>query len=189
MASRPGDFSPQVVTSVTTSRPGGASGRCALGYPPQRTAVHPLTMPRSRLRPVPALLAALFLLSCGGHPPPAPRAPRHRLPRGAHPEDGREPAAHRRGRRPGLRGPDGPLHLAARAGDAQVRPGPGGGGVGGGRAVPHPGQREPVTLKFDRGRVVVGVVVNGRFNLLGERTLPPTLSLAREAPLTPGLHG
>src|SRR6218665_4182794 len=184
MASRPGDFSPQVVPSVTTSRPGGASGRCALGYPPQRTAVHPLTMPRSRLRPVPALLAALFLLSCGGH----------RI----EPQNLRPSAPAANGGRPVSDPPPSRIVLHATVfREARIRKMPeslprhaeGDAQVFAGQTVHYTWQREPVTLQFDPTRVVVGVVVNGRFNLLGERTLPPTLSLAREAPLTPGLHG
>jgi len=137
-------------------------------------------MPRSRLRPVPALLAALFLLSCGGH----------RI----EPQNLRPSAPAANGGRPVSDPPPSRIVLHAtvfrealirKMAESLPRTGEGDAQVFAGQTVHYTWQREPVTLKFDRGRVVVGVVVNGRFNLLGERTLPLTITLAGEPVMTP----
>jgi hypothetical protein len=45
-------------------------------------------------------------------------------------------------------------------------------------------QREPVSLKFDRGRIVVGVTVNARTNFVGERLIPITVTIYGEPVVT-----
>ena len=45
-------------------------------------------------------------------------------------------------------------------------------------------QREPVTLRFDRGRIVVGVAVNARTSFVGERLIPITVTIAGEPVVT-----
>jgi hypothetical protein len=45
-------------------------------------------------------------------------------------------------------------------------------------------QREPVTLKFDRGRIVVGVTVNARAKFMGERLIPITVTIYGEPVVT-----
>jgi hypothetical protein len=54
-----------------------------------------------------------------------------------------------------------------------------------GKTLHYTWQREPVALRFDRGRVVVSVTVKGRFNMLGERFIPITLTIAGEPVMTP----
>jgi hypothetical protein len=54
-----------------------------------------------------------------------------------------------------------------------------------GKTLHYTWQREPVALRFDRGRVVVSVKVNGRFNMMGERFIPITLTIAGEPVMTP----
>jgi hypothetical protein len=53
-----------------------------------------------------------------------------------------------------------------------------------GQTLHYTWQREPVSLKFDRGRVVVGVKVNGRFNMMGEREMPIAITIAGEPVMT-----
>ncbi|HVE84211.1 MAG TPA: hypothetical protein VND93_15240, partial [Myxococcales bacterium] len=107
-----------------------------------------------------SVLAAALLLSCGPpgahvRPPPPPSSGR--------PVSDPPPSrvvVHATIFREGLtkalasslpRGGDGDLDLVA------------------GQKLHYAWQREPVTLKFDRGRIVVGVTVNARVNFMGER--------------------
>jgi hypothetical protein len=53
-----------------------------------------------------------------------------------------------------------------------------------GQTIHYTWQREPVALKFDRGRVVVGVNVLGRFNMLGQREMPIAITIAGEPVMT-----
>ncbi|HZN93874.1 MAG TPA: DUF4403 family protein [Myxococcales bacterium] len=53
-----------------------------------------------------------------------------------------------------------------------------------GKKLHYSWQREPVTLRFDRGRIVVGVTVNARTNLLGERLIPITVTIYGEPVVT-----
>lgn len=136
-------------------------------------------MPSSRFRSFPELLAALSLLSCAGpriesqtlQPPP--------------------PASH--GGRPVSDPPPSRIVIHAtifrealikKMAESLPRSGEGEAQLFAGQTIRYTWQREPVTLKFDRGRVVVGVTVNGRFNMLGEREMPITLTLAGEPVMT-----
>src|SRR5262245_46504772 len=53
-----------------------------------------------------------------------------------------------------------------------------------GRKLHYSWQREPVTLRFDRGRIVVGVTVNARTNFMGERLIPITVTIYGEPVVT-----
>lgn len=53
-----------------------------------------------------------------------------------------------------------------------------------GQTLRYTWQREPLSLKFDRGRVVVTVPVLGRFSMLGERELPLRITIAGEPVIT-----
>ncbi|WP_204487429.1 DUF4403 family protein [Archangium primigenium] len=136
-------------------------------------------MSRSRLRPVPVLLTTLLLGACG-----------HRI----EPQHLRPTAPAANGGRPVSDPPPSRIVLHAtvfrealirKMAESLPRTGEGDAQVFAGQRVHYTWQREPVTLKFDRGRVVVGVAVHGRFNLLGERTLPLTITLAGEPVMTP----
>jgi hypothetical protein len=74
--------------------------------------------------------------------------------------------------------------LIRKMAESLPRSGEGDADVLAGQKIHYTWQREPVTLKFDRGRVVVGVNVLGRFNMLGERQMPISLTIAGEPVMT-----
>lgn len=53
-----------------------------------------------------------------------------------------------------------------------------------GRKLHYAWQRDPVSLRFDRGRIVVGVTVNARTNFMGERLIPITVTIYGEPVVT-----
>ena len=136
-------------------------------------------MPRSRLRPVPALLASLTLLSCAG-----PRIESQSL---------QPPPPAANGGRPVSDPPPSRIvihttifreALTRKMAESLPRTGEGDAQMFAGQTLHYTWQREPVTLKFDRGRVVVGVNVTGRYTMLGERELPITITIAAEPVMT-----
>ena len=54
-----------------------------------------------------------------------------------------------------------------------------------GQTLRYTWQREPVELRFDRGRIAVTVKVLGRFQLLGERLFPISVTIIGEPVITP----
>jgi hypothetical protein len=54
-----------------------------------------------------------------------------------------------------------------------------------GRTLPYEWTREPVALRFDRGRLLVSTKVNGSVRFLGERNFTVKLSIAGEPVMTP----
>jgi hypothetical protein len=53
-----------------------------------------------------------------------------------------------------------------------------------GQTIQYTWQREPVTLRFDRGRIVVGVPVTARTNFVGQRVIPILATIAAEPVVT-----
>ncbi|WNG45219.1 DUF4403 family protein [Archangium minus] len=136
-------------------------------------------MPSSRSRPFSALLASLALLSCSG-----PRIESQTL---------QPPPPATNGGRPVSDPPPSRIvihttifreALTKKMAESLPRSGEGNAQLFGGQTLHYTWTREPVTLKFDRGRVVVGVTVHGRFNMLGERELPITITIAGEPVMT-----
>ncbi len=136
-------------------------------------------MPHSRLRPFPALLASLAVLSCAG-----PRIEKQNL---------RPPPPAANGGRPVSDPPPSRIVIHAtlfrealtrKMAESLPRSGEGEAQLFAGQTLHYTWQREPVTLKFDRGRVVVGVKVNGRFNMMGEREMPIAITIAGEPVMT-----
>jgi hypothetical protein len=132
-----------------------------------------------RLRPLPALLASLTLLSCAG-----PRIESQTL---------RPPPPAANGGRPVSDPPPSRIVIHAtifreallkKMAESLPRSGEGDAQLIAGQTLHYTWQREPLTLRFDRGRVVVGVTVHGRFNMLGERAMPITVTLAGEPVMT-----
>jgi Domain of unknown function (DUF4403) len=139
----------------------------------------PSAMSPSRLRSLPALLASLALLSCAGSrlekqnlQPPPPAA------------NGGRPVSDPPPSRIVIHATIFREALVKKMAESLPRSGEGDAQVFAGQSVHYTWQREPVTLKFDRGRVVVGVNVLGRFNMLGARELPITLTIAGEPVMT-----
>ena len=152
-------------------------------------------MSRPLFRPLSALLASVTLLSCAGSrssPPPSPRP------------EVQEPQVESQSVKPvrpasnaGRPISDPPpsrivIHttvfreaLTKKLAESIPRYGEGDAELFAGKALHYTWQREPVALRFDRGRVVVSVKVNGRFNMLGERFIPITLTIAGEPVMTP----
>jgi hypothetical protein len=136
-------------------------------------------MPSSRSRPISALLASLALLSCGGPrlesqtlQPPPPAA------NGGRPVSDPPPSRiviHATIFRDGL---------AKKMAESLPRTGEGDAQLFGGQTLHYTWSREPLTIRFDRGRIVVGVTVHGRFNMLGEREMPITVTIAGEPIMT-----
>ena len=136
-------------------------------------------MPHSRFRSLPALLASLTLLSCAGPrlesqtlqpPPPAPN--------GGRPVSDPPPS------RIVIHATIFREALTKKMAESLPRSGEGDAQLFAGQTLHYTWQREPVTLKFDRGRVVVGVKVNGRFNMMGEREMPIAITIAGEPVMT-----
>jgi hypothetical protein len=136
-------------------------------------------MLRSRLHPVPALLASLTLLSCGSSrleaqslqpPPPA--------------SNGGRPVSDPPPSRIVIHATIFREALIRKMAESLPRSGEGDAELLAGQTIHYTWQREPVTLKFDRGRVVVGVNVIGRFYMLGERQMPISLTIAGEPVMT-----
>ncbi|MCY1080820.1 DUF4403 family protein [Archangium lansingense] len=136
-------------------------------------------MPSSRLRPLPALLASLTLLSCAG-----PRIESQTL---------QPPPPAATGGRPVSDPPPSRIvihttifreALLKKMAESLPRTGEGDAQLFAGQKLHYTWQREPLTLKFDRGRVVVGVPVLGRFNMLGDREMPITVTIAGEPVMT-----
>jgi len=136
-------------------------------------------MPHSRFRSLPALLASLTLLSCAGPriesqtlqpPPPAPN--------GGRPVSDPPPS------RIVIHATIFREALTKKMAESLPRSGDGEAQLFAGQTLHYTWQREPVTLKFDRGRVVVGVKVNGRFNMMGEREMPIAITIAGEPVMT-----
>ncbi len=136
-------------------------------------------MPHSRFRSLPALLASLTLLSCAGPrlesqtlqpPPPAPN--------GGRPVSDPPPS------RIVIHATIFREALTKKMAESLPRSGEGEAQLFAGQTLHYTWQREPVTLKFDRGRVVVGVKVNGRFNMMGEREMPIAITIAGEPVMT-----
>ncbi|HSP81843.1 MAG TPA: DUF4403 family protein, partial [Myxococcaceae bacterium] len=137
-------------------------------------------MPLPRLRPLPTLLASLALLSCAG-----PRTTEVQTLRPAPPVS-----------TPGRPVSDPPpsrivIHttvfreaLVKKLAESLPRSGEGDVRLFAGKHLHYTWQREPVSLKFDRGRIVVGVPIQGRFNMLGERQLPIDITIAAEPVIT-----
>jgi len=136
-------------------------------------------MPHSRFRSLPALLASLTLLSCAGPriesqtlqpPPPAPN--------GGRPVSDPPPS------RIVIHATIFREALTKKMAESLPRSGEGDAQMFAGQTLHYTWQREPVTLKFDCGRVVVGVKVNGRFNMMGEREMPIAITIAGEPVMT-----
>lgn len=136
-------------------------------------------MLRSRPRSALALLASLSLLSCGG-----PRLEAQTL---------RPPAPASNGGRPVSDAPPSRIVIHAtifrealirKMAESLPRSGEGDADLVAGQTLHYTWQREPVALKFDRGRVVVKVNVLGRFYMLGEREMPISLTIAGEPVMT-----
>lgn len=136
-------------------------------------------MPRSHLRPLPVLLASLGLLTCAT---PRPEAQVLKPP----------PPASNTGR-PISDPPPSRIVIHAtifrealikKLAEGIPRSGEGHAELLAGQQLRYTWQREPLSLKFDRGRVVVSVPVLGRFSMLGERELPLTLTIAGEPVIT-----
>ena len=64
------------------------------------------------------------------------------------------------------------------------RQGDGDADVVAGQRIHYTWQRDPVALKFDRGRIVVTVPVTARLNLFGERVIPIAITIAGEPVVT-----
>ncbi len=152
-----------------------------MGWAMLRARTHgaPLTMPHSRFRSLPALLASLTLLSCAGPrlesqtlqpPPPAPN--------GGRPVSDPPPS------RIVIHATIFREALTKKMAESLPRSGEGDAQLFAGQTLHYTWQREPVTLKFDRGRVVAGVKVNGRFNMMGEREMPIAITIAGEPVMT-----
>ncbi|WP_257460552.1 DUF4403 family protein [Archangium lipolyticum] len=136
-------------------------------------------MSLSRLRSLPALLASLALLSCAGSriekqnlQPPPPAA------------NGGRPVSDPPPSRIVIHATIFREALVKKMAESLPRSGEGDAQLFAGQSVHYTWQREPVSLKFDRGRVVVGVNVLGRFNMLGERELPISITIAGEPVMT-----
>ncbi|ATB42288.1 hypothetical protein CYFUS_007766 [Cystobacter fuscus] len=136
-------------------------------------------MLRSRLRPVPALLASLALVSCGG-----PRLEAQSLQPPPPASNGGRPVSDPPPSRIVIHATIFREALIRKMAESLPRSGEGDADLLAGQKIHYTWQREPVTLKFDRGRVVVGVNVLGRFNMLGERQMPISLTIAGEPVMT-----
>jgi Domain of unknown function (DUF4403) len=141
-------------------------------------AVH-LAMPSSRFRSLPALLAALSLLSCAG-----PRIESQTLKPPPPVSNGGRPVSDPPPSRIVIHATIFREALVKKMAESLPRSGEGEAQLIAGQTLRYTWHREPVTLKFDRGRVVVGVTVNGRFNMLGEREMPITITIAGEPVMT-----
>ncbi|HYO53971.1 DUF4403 family protein [Archangium sp.] len=139
---------------------------------------HP-SMSHSRFRPLHALVASLTLFSCAG-----PRVESQAL---------QPPPPAANGGRPVSDPPPSRIvihttifreALLKKMAESLPRSGEGDAQLFAGQTLHYTWQREPLTLKFDRGRIVVGVTVRGRFNMLGEREMPITVTLAGEPVMT-----
>lgn len=136
-------------------------------------------MLRSRFRPVPALLASLALLSCGG-----PRLEAQSLQPPVPASNGGRPVSDPPPSRIVIHATIFREALIRKMAESLPRSGEGDAAVMAGQTLHYTWHREPVTLRFDRGRVVVGVKVTGRYNMLGARELPITLTIAGEPVMT-----
>ncbi|PTL77868.1 DUF4403 family protein [Vitiosangium sp. GDMCC 1.1324] len=136
-------------------------------------------MPSSRFRPFSALLASLTLLSCGG-----PRIESQKLQPPPPAANGGRPVSDPPPSRIVIHATIFREALTKKLAESLPRSGEGDAQLFGGQTLHYTWTREPVTLKFDRGRVLVGVTVHGRFNMLGERELPITVTIAGEPVMT-----
>ena len=133
----------------------------------------------SSLRPSAVLLCALLVLSCI-----TPRGEVHSLKPSAPPANAGLPLSDPPPSRVVLHATIFREALTKKLAESLPRSGEGEAELVAGQKVRYTWQREPVSLKFDRGRIVVGVNVRGRFNLLGERELPLSISIAGEPVVT-----
>ena len=138
-----------------------------------------MVRPTMRLRPLPALLASLALVSCGGShlssqnlQPPPPAA------------NGGRPISDPPPSRVVIHATIFREALVRKMAESLPRSGSGDAQVIAGQLLHYTWQREPVTLKFDRGRVVVGVNVMGCYTMMGERQLPVSITIAGEPVMT-----
>lgn len=132
-----------------------------------------------RLRSISALLASLTTVSCGGShlaaqnlQPPPPAA------------NGGRPVSDPPPSRIVIHATIFRDALVRKLAESLPRSGAGDAQLVAGQTLHYTWQREPVTLKFDRGRVVVGVNVTGRYTMLGERQLPVSITIAGEPVMT-----
>ncbi len=136
-------------------------------------------MTPSRLRSLPALLASLTLLSCAG-----PRIESQNLQPPPPAANGGRPVSDPPPSRIVIHATIFREALTKKMAESLPRSGEGDAQLFAGQTLHYTWQREPVTLKFDRGRVVVGVKVNGRFNMMGEREMPIAITIAGEPVMT-----
>ncbi|HEX8825281.1 MAG TPA: DUF4403 family protein [Archangium sp.] len=136
-------------------------------------------MPHSRLRSLPALLAALTLLSCAG-----PRIESQTLQPPPPAANGGRPVSDPPPSRIIIHATIFREALTKKMAESLPRTGEGDAQLFAGQTIHYTWQREPVSLKFDRGRVVVGVKVNGRFNMMGAREMPIAITIAGEPVMT-----
>ncbi|KFA94017.1 hypothetical protein Q664_05495 [Archangium violaceum Cb vi76] len=138
-----------------------------------------LAMPQSRFRPFPALLASLALVSCAG-----PRIESQTLQPPAPTANGGRPVSDPPPSRIVIHATIFREALLKKMAESLPRSGEGNAQLFAGQTLHYTWQREPLTIKFDRGRVVVSVPVHGRFNMLGEREMPITVTIAGEPVMT-----
>ncbi|WP_375767000.1 DUF4403 family protein [Archangium gephyra] len=136
-------------------------------------------MPQSRFRPFSALLASLTLLSCAG-----PRIESQTLQPPPPAANGGRPVSDPPPSRIVIHATIFREALLKKMAESLPRTGEGDAQLFAGQTLHYTWQREPLTIKFDRGRVVVGVKVNGRFNMLGDREMPITVTIAGEPVMT-----
>lgn len=132
-----------------------------------------------RFRPLPALLAALTFLSCAG-----PRIESQTLQPPPPAANGGRPVSDPPPSRIVIHATIFREALLKKMAESMPRTGEGDAQLFAGQTLHYTWQREPLTLKFDRGRVLVGVTVNGRFNMLGDREMPITVTIAGEPVMT-----
>ena len=129
-------------------------------------------MPQSRFRPFPALLASLALVSCAG-----PRIESQTLQPPPPAANGGRPVSDPPPSRIVIHATIFREALLKKMAESLPRSGEGDAQLFAGQTLHYTWQREPLTIKFDRGRVVVGVPVHGRFNMLGDREMPITVTM------------